>query len=357
MVTTALPSIGDDLGAGPALAWVLTGYSLVFAICLFPAGGWADRIGARRAFSVGITVFAATSVICALAHDLVVLLTARAIQGAAAAAVLPSGLSMLNTALPDPAERARAVGRWAAAGAIALVAGSPLGGAITTLNGWPGTFWLNVPVALLTLATARLVPARRTSTVRTPGLPRSPAVVVSSLTGFALNFASYGAIFVVTLTLQQELGRSAWTTGLVFVPMTLLIVPANLIASRIAAPLRVGQLLMIAGLLGLGIAGTDIPLWQVVAWLLPIGAGAGLVAPAAITMMLDGVPPDRAGVGAGLLNAARQLGSGAAPAIFGPLLSAGPAIGFRLSTGLAAAVVAAGLSLTGVPGPAARPRS
>jgi DHA2 family methylenomycin A resistance protein-like MFS transporter len=181
--------------------------------------------------------------------------------------------------------------------------------------------------------------------------------VVSSLTGFALNFASYGTIFVVTLTLQQELGRSAWTTGLVFVPMTLLIIPANLIAGRLASPLRLGQLLMIAGLLGLGIAGTDIPLWQVVAWLLPIGAGAGLVAPAATTMMLGGVPPDRTGVGAGLLNAARQFGSGTAPAIFGPLLSAGPAIGFRLSIGLAAAVVAASLSLTGVPGPAARQRS
>jgi DHA2 family methylenomycin A resistance protein-like MFS transporter len=74
-------------------------------------------------------------------------------------------------------------------------------------------------------------------------------------------------------------------------------------------------------------------------------------------MMLDGVPSDRTGVGAGLLNAARQFGSGTAPAIFGPLLSTGPAIGFRLSIGLAAAVVAASLSLTGVPGPAARQRS
>lgn len=355
-VTTALPAIGDDLGTSSALAWVLTVYSLVFAGCLLPAGAWADRIGGRRAFTAGVVVFAATSVTCALAPDLVFLLIARAVQGAAAAVILPSGLAMLAAAVADPAERARAVGRWAAAGAVALVIGSPLGGALTSLAGWPATFWLNVPLAVLALAfRAPAAPPPRTSGSRR--LPLSPELVVSSLTGFALNFASYGVIFVVTLTLQQELGRSAWTTGLVFVPMTLLIIPANLLAGRLTSPrlpLRLGQLLMVAGLLGLGVSGTDARIWPVIVWLLPLGAGAGLVAPAATTLMLDGVPPDRSGLGAGVLNAARQVGSGAAPAIFGPLLTAGH--GFRLSVALAAAVVAASLSLTGVPRAAGRPR-
>ncbi|GAB2658287.1 MFS transporter [Kribbella swartbergensis] len=355
MVTTALPAIGRDLGTGPLLAWVLTGYSLVFAVCLLPAGAWSDHVGARRTFTAGITVFAASSAICAVAGDLAVLLTARAIQGAAAATVLPSSLSMLNAAMPDPADRARAVGRWAAAGAIALVLGSPLGGAVTTLLGWQGTFWLNVPVALLTLFT-RLPRTPPQPRKRPGGRLRSSPVVVSSVTGFALNFASYGVIFVVTLMLQLEHGRSAWTTGLVFVPMTLLIIPANLVAGQLTPPpLLLGQVLMIAGLIGLAIAGPDMPLWQVIAWLLPIGAGAGLVAPAATTMMLNGVPPDRSGLGAGLLNASRQFGSGAAPAIFGALLTTNA--GFRLSVGLAAVVVAVSLSLTGVPRPAARPRS
>ncbi|MFI7060779.1 MFS transporter [Kribbella sp. NPDC050124] len=354
MVTTALPAIGRDLGAGPTLAWVLTGYSLVFAVCLHPAGAWADRIGARRAFTLGITVFATTSAICAIAGDLAVLLAARAIQGAAAAAVLPAGLALLSAAHPDPADRSKAVGRWAAAGAIALVLGSPLGGAITTLAGWPGTFWLNVPVALLTLV-PRLPSTPPQPRRRLDGLLRTPPVLVSSATGFALNFASYGAIFVVTLMLQQDLGQSAWTTGLVFVPMTLLIIPANLLAGHLRRPLPLGLLLMIAGLTGLAITGTEATLWQVIAWLLPIGAGAGLVAPAVTTMMLDGMPPDRSGLGAGLLNASRQFGSGAAPAIFGALLST--SIGFRLSTGLAAVVVAASLSLTGVPRPTRHPRS
>jgi MFS transporter, DHA2 family, methylenomycin A resistance protein len=341
MVTTALPVIGRDLGSGAGLAWVLTGYSLVFAVCLLPAGAWADRVGAGRAFTVGLGVFAATSVLCAVSGDLAVLLVVRAVQGAAAAAVLPSGLAMLNAAHTDPADRARAVGRWAAAGAVALVIGSPLGGAVTTLVGWQGTFWLNVPLALVALATAvrvRTTPrARRTSYGL--GLLTTPPVVVSSVTGFALNFASYGAIFVVTLWLQQDLGRSALATGLVFVPMTVLIIPANLLAARLTArrgtwqTVLIGQILMITGLIGLALADARF----FVAWLLPIGAGAGLIAPAATTMMLNGVPSDRSGWGAGLLNATRQLGSGAAPAILGALLTA---TGFRTTMAVAAAVIA-----------------
>ncbi|MFI5692772.1 MFS transporter [Kribbella sp. NPDC051586] len=348
MVTTALPVIGRDLGAGGALAWVLTGYSLVFAICLLPAGVWVDRVGAPRAFTAGVTVFAGTSVAGALAGSLGVLLGARAIQGAAAAVVLPAGLSMLNGAVPDAAARGRAVGRWAAAGAVALVVGSPVGGAMTSWFGWQSTFWLNVPVSLIVLGTAMGLRGQAAAgrTAGVIGLLRSRPVVVSTVTGFALNFASYGAIFVVTFLLQEELGRSAWSTGLVFVPMTLLIIPANLAAGQLAGRLGVaqtlllGQTLMAAGLLGLCFSGTTT--WQLTAWLLPIGAGAGLVAPAATTLMLDGVPAERGGLGSGLLNASRQLGSAAAPALFGALLV--PAhfmLGFRLSTVLALAVIAA----------------
>jgi DHA2 family methylenomycin A resistance protein-like MFS transporter len=257
---------------------------------------------------------------------------------------------MLNSAVPGPAARGRAVGRWAAAGAIALVVGSPLGGALTSWLGWRATFWLNVPVCLLLLATVRRSPVG----VRVPvpstfsGLPaliRSGSVIRSSVTGFALNFASYGAIFAVTFLLQQQLGRSAWATGLAFVPMTLLMIPANLAAGRLTGRLGVtrtlglGQALMAAGLLGLCFGGTTI--WQLTGWLLPIGVGAGLVAPSATTLMLDGVPPERSGLGSGLLNAARQLGSGAAPAVFGALLGGAHFLtGYRVSIVLALIVIA-----------------
>ncbi|MGW7679962.1 MFS transporter [Kribbella sp. NPDC054772] len=344
MTTTALPSIGRDL-TGPGLSWVLTGYSLVFALCLLPAGAWADRIGPARAFTAGVSVFAATSIVCALAPDLRVLLIARALQGAAAAVVLPAGLSLLNG---DTTSRARDVGRWAAAGAVALVVGSPLGGAVTSGLGWQATFWLNLPVSLIVLATAaghREPAALASTTSGVTTLLRSAPVLLSSATGFALNFASYGAIFVVTFLLQQELGHSAWTTGLVFVPMTLLIIPANLAAGQLGARLGVnrtmllGQALMAVGLLGLCFADTAI--WQLTAWLLPIGAGAGLVAPTATTLMLNGVPTDRSGLGSGLFNAARQLGSGAAPAIFGVLLAGAHFMtGFRISLVLALIVIA-----------------
>jgi len=340
-VTTALPVIGRDLHAQAGLAWVLTGYSLVFALALLPAGAWADRIGARRAFVAGMALFAVTSVVCALAFDLTVLLAARAVQGIAAAVVLPSGLSMLNAAYPEPSERARAVGRWSAAGAIALVVGSPLGGAITSAIGWQGTFWLNVVPTVLALAVAFRVPAApRSQPVRRTSyreLVRTPAVVLSSVTGFALNFTTYGTIFVVTLYLQLNRGQSAWVTGLVFVPMTVLIVPANLVTGRLAArfgirrTLLLGQVLMVAGLAGL-VTGRTAPVWVLALWLLPLGVGGGLVAPTTTTLMLNGLPPTRSGFGAGLLNAIRQLGSAAAPAVLAPL-------GFRVCMVLSAVII------------------
>jgi len=340
-VTTALPAMGRDLHAQAGLAWVLTGYSLVFAVALLPAGAWADRVGARRAFVAGLAVFAATSAVCAVATDLPVLLAARAVQGVAAAVVLPSGLSMLNAVYPEQTERALAVGRWSAAGAIALVIGSPLGGAITSAIGWEGTFWLTIPPTLLALAVAQRVPVtRQPQPVRRTSyreLVSTPAVVVSSVTGFALNFATYGTIFVVTLFLQQHRGQSAWVTGLVFVPMTVLIIPANLLTGHLAArigtrrTLVLGQLLMAIGLAGLVFSG-NAPVWVVALWLLPVGAGGGLIAPGTTTLMLNGLPPARSGLGAGLLNAIRQLGSAAAPVALAPL-------GFRICMVLSAAVI------------------
>ncbi|MFC9692609.1 MFS transporter [Kribbella sp. NPDC056951] len=340
-VTTALPVIGRDLNAHAGLAWVLTGYSLVFALALLPAGAWADRIGARRAFVAGLTLFAATSAVCALATDLTILLAARAVQGIAAAVILPSGLSMLNATHPEPSERGKAIGRWSAAGAIALVIGSPLGGAITSAIGWQGTFWMNIPPTLLALAVALGVPAaprprpvRRTSYRE---LVTAPAVVLSSATGFALNFATYGTIFVVTLFLQQDRGQSAWLSGLVFIPMTLLIIPANLLTGRLAARFGIrrtfllGQFLMAIGLAGLLLGG---PVWAFALWLLPLGIGGGLIAPTTTSLMLSGLPPTHSGFGAGLLNAIRQLGSAAAPVVLAPL-------GFRVSMILSAIVIVA----------------
>nr|WP_273482705.1 MFS transporter [Kribbella italica] len=360
LVTVALPSIGRELGADDALAWILSGYSLVFAVCLLPAGVWSDRVGARRAFAIGMTGFVATSMVCADASDLTVLLAARAVQGAAAAAVLPSGLALLTAATSDPVRRTRAVGRWSAAGAVALVVGSPVGGAITTTFGWSATFWLNVAVGLPILVATCAVPTGQRSVRRTGRLSIGPGAVVSTVTGFAVNFSSYGVIFVVTLFVQQLLEKSAWVSGLVFVPMTALIIPANLLAGRLTTRygagrvLLVGQGLMLAGLLGLCSVDEQVSLWALIAWLLPIGAGAGLVAPAMTTMMLDGIAAARAGFGAGLLNASRQVGSGTAAALFGALLGTAHFLaGFRVSLVVAAAVVAVstflGVSLAGVP--------
>ncbi|HEY0693612.1 MAG TPA: hypothetical protein VGD71_31795 [Kribbella sp.] len=90
-----------------------------------------------------------------------------------------------------------------------------------------------------------------------------------------------------------------------FVPTTVLIIPANLLAGRLTGwygarrTMVLGQLLMTSGLLGLCSADAGVALWVVIGWLQPTGVGAGLVAPAMTTMMLDGMPAERGGFGAG----------------------------------------------------------
>ena len=120
VVNVALPSIRQDLGAGiTGLQWVVDGYTLAFAAFLLSAGSLTDRIGANRAFGCGVGLFVAASVACGLAPSLPALVAFRLVQGASAAAVMPSSMALIGQAYPDPAKRARAVAMWAMGGAVA----------------------------------------------------------------------------------------------------------------------------------------------------------------------------------------------------------------------------------------------
>src|SRR3954454_24538296 len=149
VVNVALPSIRAGLGGGiTGLQWVVDGYTLMFAALLLSSGSLADRIGARRAFGLGMGLFVAASVACGAAPTLVLLVLARFVQGAAAAVIMPASLSLISQAYPDAKRRARAVAIWALGGAVASTSGPVIGGLLTLVN-WRLIFFMNVPAGAL----------------------------------------------------------------------------------------------------------------------------------------------------------------------------------------------------------------
>ena len=148
VVNVALPAIGHDLGAGAAaLQWTLNAYLLPLSALLLVGGAAGDRLGRRRLLIAGIVLFALASLACAAAPNLAVLLAARAVQGVGAALLMPNSLALLGNAFSGDA-RGRAIGTWAAAGAIAGAIGPPLGGWLVDAVGWRSIFFLNLPLAL-----------------------------------------------------------------------------------------------------------------------------------------------------------------------------------------------------------------
>jgi len=163
IVAIALPAIQRSLHfATVDLQWVVSAYTLAFAGCLVLAGRLADLHGRRRVFMAGLALFAGASLACGLSRSPGLLVAARALQGLGAAAVAPAALAAITAAVPDGAERRRALGVWTAAAAGGGASGWLLGGVITQQAGWPWVFLVNVPIGAVAVALAPvLVPETR----------------------------------------------------------------------------------------------------------------------------------------------------------------------------------------------------
>ncbi|MEJ5979403.1 MFS transporter [Novosphingobium sp. PS1R-30] len=148
VTNVALPAIGKDLGGSASdLPWAINAYLLPLSALLLIGGALGDHYGRRRVLIVGVALFTLASIGCALASSLAALLASRGLQGIGAALLLPNSLGILGSAFAGEA-RGRAVGTWAAAGAIASAVGPPFGGWLIDTVGWRSIFYLNVPVAL-----------------------------------------------------------------------------------------------------------------------------------------------------------------------------------------------------------------
>jgi EmrB/QacA subfamily drug resistance transporter len=320
VVNVALPDMAIDLGASfTALQWVVDIYAIALAALLLGAGALADGRGHRGVYVGGLVLFAVASLCSGLAPDTTTLIVARGFQGAGAAAMFATTISLINASY-EGRDRGFAFGVWGAVNGAAAAAGPIVGGLLTQGLSWRWIFFLNLPVSALALALSLIVlpraAGRRAAPIDLPG------IAAFTISAAALTYA---------LTRASSVGWTAGPTLGLFALALLAAVGFVIIELRRAHPIIDLGLLrrpsfsgtMIAGLLlsfaAFGVA-PYLSLWlQSVNGMTPIGAGlvlaplslAVLVTALALGRVLHRIPPrlpisiGLALVGAGTLLQAR----------------------------------------------------
>lgn len=206
IVNVALPAIARDLGGGiTTQQWVLDGYLLTLGSLILLAGSLSDVFGRVRILRIGLICFGLASLLCAAAPSGTVLVIARLLQGAAAALLVPSSLSLI-TATFDEGPRARAIGQWTAWTGTAFVAGPLLGGLLVDTVSWRLVFAINVlPIAATLLLLSRLREPGRTGS-------RTPLDIPGALLA---AFGLAGTVFALIIQ-----GGWGWGSPVVYLPFT-----------------------------------------------------------------------------------------------------------------------------------------
>ena len=233
IVNVAMPAMQRNLHASSgALEWVAAGYGLTSAVFLISAGRLGDRIGRRRAFSIGLAVFTVSSALCGIAPTPSILVAARLLQGVGGALLMPNVLALINV-LYTGADRPRALSAYGMVMGVAAVGGQLIGGALVQADvaglSWRSCFLINIPIGIAALALApRLVPESR-----------APRVSRLDLTGTVLVTAAVTAI-VLPLVEGRQHGWPLWTwLSLAAAPalLTAFVAHQRRLAARGGAPL------------------------------------------------------------------------------------------------------------------------
>jgi EmrB/QacA subfamily drug resistance transporter len=378
VVNVALPSIQRDVGfSEQSLSWVLNAYTLLFGGFLLLGGRAADRLGRRRLFMAGIALFSAASLACGLSQSEATLLVARAAQGLGGAMVSPAALSIILTTFAEGSERNRALAVWGAIAGAGGAVGLLLGGAIVEVLSWRWVFFINVPIgaAVLVLAPRILAESRAEgvrrgydvegattitlgtmalvftlikandwgwgSTRTLVGLAVSAALLVafvwierrnanplvplrifsnrslaaSDATMLLVAAALFGVFFFCTLYLQQVLGYNALKTGVAYLPLSISLIVASGLASRVVdrltpKPVLVGGLLIatVGFALFTRLDAEGDYAGQVLPAMIVIGVGVGMSFVPITIAATTGVAAGDSGLASGLLNTTQQVG-------------------------------------------------
>jgi EmrB/QacA subfamily drug resistance transporter len=425
IVNVALPTIKVDVGfSEQSLSWVLNAYTLIFGGFLLLGGRAADRLGRRRLFVAGIVVFSGASLICGLSQSEGMLLAARGLQGLGGAMVSPAALSIILTTFAEGTERNRALAVWGAIAGAGGAIGLLLGGVIVEVLSWRWVFFVNVPIGAAVLALVpRIVPESRSESAREGGYDLGGAATITlgmialvftlikadswgwtsgrTLAGFAVAVilliafilieqrhrdplvplrifrnrslaaadatllmtaaALFGVFFFCTLYLQQVLGYSALRTGVSYLPLSLSLIAASALASRLVdrftpkPVLSTGLLIATAGFILLTRVNGHSDYWShILPAMIVLGTGLGLSFVPVTIAATSGVAPGDSGLASGLLNTTQQVGGSLGLAILSSVstsrsnhaLADGTALPLALTHGFKGAfVVAAGLCL------------
>ncbi|HEX6666210.1 MAG TPA: MFS transporter [Solirubrobacterales bacterium] len=387
VVALALPVIHRDLGATPeALQWTMNGYLLTIAILVISAGRLGDMFGRKRAFLLGLVVFAAGSVLSGAASGPEMLIAGRVVQGVGAAPMLTLSLAIICNVFPGKAEQASALGIWAAVSAVALAIGPLAGGALIEID-WRVIFWVNVPIAALGIAIMAAAAPESTD----PGAGRridwgglallssglfavvlalveadawGAAAIVVGLAGVALLLAfgrlerrapdplvdltlfrnrpyfgasaaafalvgSYWAVmFFQPQYLQDARGHSAVESGLLILPITVPMIFISPFSGRLIARFGARRLMttgMVLGTLGM-LALTQIdgstPYGLLLVGYLLFGIALGLVYAPMSTAAMAAMPAEKVGIAAGVLAMDRLVAGAVALAASGAVFHA-----------------------------------
>jgi EmrB/QacA subfamily drug resistance transporter len=255
-VVVVLPSIGRELGFGiSGYAWVMDAYSLAFTATLLASGALADRFGRRLALLAGNAVFAAASLLCAIAWDGPSLWLARGVQGIGAAFVITGSFALIAGIHPEPAARARAFGLAGIVSGVAMAIGPTLGGAVATWPGWRWIFLANLPVCMAAIwVVPRLVGESRDHT----GRPIDPV-------GIALLTFALGLIIESLLSAHQASSRLLASSGAGGVFLALFVWQQRRRAEPVLDPALLRQKAMIA--VSLLLITTSVAYWAVLVYL------------------------------------------------------------------------------------------
>src|SRR3984957_1551411 len=400
IVSVALPSLQRELHLSPAgLEWVVSAYALALA-ALIPAGGaLGDHFGRRRVFMSGVALFMLASVGCALSVSGGMLIGFRVIQGIGGAVMSSLTLSLITEAYP-PEARTGPIGLWAAVSGLAVAGGSVVGGLLLSVFPWSSIFWVNVPVAVVTLAISWFAVAESRDPVPRPfdtagaalsasGLLfltfgfvdssdatwRSPLAVGCVVAGAAVlviffgwerraafpmvppallrtpsfgracavyllaYLAFSGFIYYVTLFFQNIDGWSALRTGFFWlffcIPYFAVAQLGKWVERRLAVASAAGWgcLIAAAGMLGMSQLKTATPFaWPAACYIL-VGVGFALMVPAGSSAAMAEVPDGSSGIGSGLFNACRQIGTATGLAILGSVGTAVVLAGWHRQAG------------------------